>query len=387
MSDFVKRLNWVGLLSMLALVVLGTIAIASAGGARAETVFHGMWKQHLATAAVGFAVYLVLAAANYRSYLPFAAVPAYVVALALLVIVLFVGSTIYGGRRWLWFFQPSEIAKLCTLAMLAVLCARSPKTAFQLILACVLVAAPVLLILLEPDLGTALALVPAALAVMISGRVGRRLLIFLLSLVALSATAVLAAVHEADRPGTSAARREAILRWVPLRPHQLQRVRVFLNPEEDVAGAGYNLRQSKISIGTGGVTGKGIGKGENNHLKYLPQSISMNDFIFCVWAEETGFVGSLALLALFGALLFSCCRTAFVATDATGQLLVLGVATLLFAHVFINIAMSVGLVPITGLPLPFVSSGRTFLLTVMAGLGLVQSVAIHGTERKGTIGS
>jgi rod shape determining protein RodA len=147
-------------------------------------------------------------------------------------------------------------------------------------------------------------------------------------------------------------------------------------------GAGYNLRQAKISIGSGGFSGKGFGKGETNHLKYLPQSISMNDFIFCVYAEETGFVGSLALLMLFGGLLIPAAWVAFVARDARGRLLALGISALVFAHVYINIAMSIGLVPITGLPLPFISSGRTFLLTVMAGLGLIQSVSIHREETK-----
>ena len=106
----------------------------------------------------------------------------------------------------------------------------------------------------------------------------------------------------------------------------------------------------------------------------------MNDFIFCVYAEETGFVGSVLLLALFGVLLLSGCYTAFVAADGCGRILALGVSTLVFAHVYINIAMSIGIVPITGLPLPFISSGRTFLIMMMCGLGIVQSISIHRKE-------
>jgi rod shape determining protein RodA len=140
------------------------------------------------------------------------------------------------------------------------------------------------------------------------------------------------------------------------------------------------LQQAKISIGSGGFSGKGIGRGESNHLKYLPQAISMNDFIFCVWAEETGFVGSVALLLLFALLLTGGCRTAIVCADGRGRLLALGFSTLIFAHVYVNIAMSIGIVPITGLPLPFISSGRTFLVTVTCALGLVQSVSIHREE-------
>jgi rod shape determining protein RodA len=158
-------------------------------------------------------------------------------------------------------------------------------------------------------------------------------------------------------------------------------VKVFLFPQEDLMGAGYNLRQAKISIGSGGFSGKGLGKGETNHLKYLPQAISMNDFIFCVYAEETGFIGSMVLLVLFGAFLVPAAWVAFVSRDVRGRLLALGIATLVFAHVYVNIAMSIGLVPITGLPLPFISYGRTFLLTMMAGAGLIQSVSIHREEK------
>jgi len=373
---------------MIGLIAVGTVAIWSAGGARAESVFHETWRANLWTAVIGLVVYFCFAFADYRVMMPLTALPAYVVSIVLLVAVLAFGSTIYGGRRWLWFFQPSEVAKLCTIAMLAFVYGGGTsahgddrtRSFSGFIVACLLVGLPALLILLEPDLGTTLALAPAALVMLVAARVWRRGLLVVVSLVGLSAAFVLGAVYEAERPDASAERREKVLRLVPLKPHQVKRVKVFLFPEEDLAGSGYTLRQAKISIATGGLLGKGIQKGENNHLKYLPQSISMNDFIFCVWAEETGFVGSLALLILFGILLVSCAWTALVARDGRGRLLALGVATLIFAHVFINIAMSVGLVPITGLPLPFISAGRTFLLVVMAGLGLVQSVAIYGRE-------
>jgi rod shape determining protein RodA len=162
----------------------------------------------------------------------------------------------------------------------------------------------------------------------------------------------------------------------------VKRVKTFLYPESDPLGDGYTLRQSKISIGSGGFLGKGIGKGETNHLKFLPPSISMNDFIFCVWAEETGYIGSIVLIALFAVLCLSGVWVAITASDLSGRILALGVSTLIFAHVYINIAMCIGLLPITGLPLPFISSGRTFLVTVLAGLGLIQSVSIH---KKGNI--
>ena len=389
MTTFFRRFDWLMFAAMTALVAAGTVAIWSAGNARAEAVFHGMWANNLATAAAGLLLYFALAAVDYRRTLDFLALPGYLAALVCLVAVLALGTSVYGGRRWLWFFQPSEISKLFVIALVAWLFGRPrvpavgvPVAGFRafLLLAAV-VGVPALLILAEPDLGTALTLLPAVAVMAFAAGVWRRGLVTIAAAGGMAALLVLGAVYEAERPGVPAARRERILRCVPLKPHQVRRVKVFLFPETDLTGAGYNLRQAKISIGSGGFSGKGIGRGEMNHLKYLPQSISMNDFIFCVWAEETGFVGSASLLALFAALLFCGCRAALASSDGRGRLLALGVSTLVFAHVYVNIAMSIGLVPITGLPLPFISSGRTFLVTVMCGLGLVQSVNIHREEQ------
>ena len=381
MKRFLLRFDWLSFAAMLALVAVGTVAIHSAGNARSSALFHDVWRSNLATAAFGLVLYFALAALDYRKYLDLLAAPAYLFSLVCLVAVLLVGSEVYGGRRWLWFFQPSEVSKLGVLAMMAaVLGGRRPAWlgGFRGFLAMsALVGVPAMLILAEPDLGTTLTLLPAAGVVLFVAGVWRKGLLTMLAAGAVASALLLGAVYEAERPGTTPERRERILRFVPLRPHQVKRVRVFLFPEEDLRGAGWNLRQAKLSIGSGGFSGKGLGKGELNHLKYLPPSISMNDFIFCVYAEETGFVGSVLLLALFAALLAGGCRAAAVADDPRGRLFALGLSTLVFAHVYVNIAMSIGLVPITGLPLPFISSGRTFLLTVVCGLGIVQSVSVH----------
>ena len=389
MKTFLARFDWLMFAAMAALVAAGTVAIWSSGNARSEAVFHGMWVSNLATAAVGLVLYFALAAVDYRRTLDFLALPGYAASVACLVAVLAFGTSVYGGRRWLWFFQPSEVSKLFVIAVLAWLFGRPrvpalgiPVAGFRaFLLLAAAVGVPTALILAEPDLGTALTLLPAVAVMAFAAGVWRKGLVTIAAACGVAALLVLGAVYEAERPGVSSERRERILRYVPLRPHQVRRVKVFLFPETDVTGAGYNLRQAKISIGSGGFSGKGIGNGEMNHLKYLPQAISMNDFIFCVWAEETGFVGSVALLALFAVLLFGGCRAAFVSADGRGRMLALGVSTLVFAHVYVNIAMAIGLVPITGLPLPFISSGRTFLVTVMCGLGLIQSVTIHREEQ------
>lgn len=391
MIDALKRVNWISLAAMLMLVALGTAFIWSSGQARSNAVFHEIWWTHLMTAFAGLLIFVLLAILDYRKILTAFSLPCYGFSLVLLVAVLFFGSTIYGGRRWLWFFQPSEVAKLCVVVFLAQLFGRPGigaavfrrrvpplRTGWRaFLLAGAVVGVPVALVLVEPDLGTALVLVPAAWLMLFVANVWRRGLLVLTSFVAIGVLLLLGAVYEAERPGADPVRSARIRSCLPLREHQLKRMRVFLFPMQDALGEGYTLRQAKISIGSGGLDGKGIGQGENNHLKYLPQSVSMNDFIFCVYAEETGFIGSCLLLVLYALLLVPCCWTAYRASDDRGRLLALGIAMLVFAHVFVNLAMSVGLVPITGLPLPFMSSGRTFLVTLLASFGIVQSISIH----------
>ncbi|MCR5413161.1 MAG: FtsW/RodA/SpoVE family cell cycle protein [Kiritimatiellae bacterium] len=392
MRRFIREFNWISFLSMIALVAVGASVLASAGAARAEmdpaaASMAGKWKVMLGTSAVGLVCYFALAFSDYRKILDWTAYPAYGVALAFLALVLLCGSEQFGGRRWLWFFQPSETAKFAVIACLAHLYGQEGEQfagQFRFrgfLVACAIVAVPCGLILLEPDLGTALTLLPAVTVMLLAAGVWRKGMVLLLAGGAVAATAVLGAVYEAERPGTPPARREAILKYTPLEDHQVARVKTFLFPSEDSQGDGYNLAQAKKTIAAGGIDGAGWGRGGAIRERTLPPKVSMNDFIFCVWAEEMGYVkGSLFLLALYGILCVSTLFTLFSASDGRGRLLVLGVVTLVFAHVYINIGMSIGLVPITGLPLPFLSLGRTFLVTVMCCLGLVQSVALHREE-------
>ncbi len=384
MLNKLRQLNFFLLGAMLGLIVLGTVAIYSAGHAR-EVIFHHMWLNNLQTAVLGFVVYFALALVDYRKLMNWASVPMYVGALILLVAVLLIGSEVYGGKRWLWFFQPSEISKLCILVFLAQVFGHAAMPDYLrgfrgILVGGILAGVPALLILMEPDLGTTLVLVPAVLVILFAAGVWRKGLLLLLTVGGILAAAILGAVHEAEKPGVSVERREQILRYVPLKPHQVKRVKTFLYPSLDRMGAGYNAYQARIAIGSGGFFGKGFGQGETSRLKYLPPSVSMNDFIFCVYAEETGYFGALCLLALYAVLFLAGAWTAGRAIDMRGRLFALGFTMLVFAHVYINIGMSIGLVPITGLPLPFISSGRTFLLTAMAGFGLIQSIAIHREE-------
>ena len=239
---------------------------------------------------------------------------------------------------------------------------------------------PVGLILMQPDLGTALVLVPTVVAMMFAANVAPRLLWPSVTAGVLAAGLLLGVIYAAEKADMPQEKRDALIAATHLRPHQVKRLQVFLFPDKDLHGSGYNRRQSEIAVGSGGVWGKGYLKGEQYMLGYLPPSVSSNDFIFAVLAEEAGFAGSVTVLLLFTGILWAGLWVAFRCQDDTGRLLCVGVITLTFSHMFINIAMTIGLMPITGLPLPFISYGRTFMLTMMVALGLVQSVSIHGRE-------
>jgi rod shape determining protein RodA len=372
-----KRTDWVLTTCMASLIAMGTLFIWSACSARQIAAVQNIWHAHACTAVFGFAAYFALASIDYRKLLDFAAAPTYAGALVLLAAVLQLGAKVYGGRRWLWFFQPSEVAKIAVIMFIAHLVGRGDRRSFKWFLAAgTAFAVPALLILKEPDLGTALVLAPSVAVMLFTARVWLKGLVALTLTALLAAGLVLGTVYVAERQSDEAKKTELYGR-LPLKPHQIKRLKVFLFPDQDLQGGGYNQRQALISIGSGSVWGKGLRKGELKTLGFLPPSVSMNDFIFAVVAEESGFMGNLLLLTLYLGVLLPTLRIAFMATDERGRLVAAGVATLIFCHIYINIAMSIGLMPITGLPLPFISAGRTFLIVLMASLGLVQSVAAH----------
>ena len=380
MMRYLLRVNWPLALCAAALTVLGVVFIGSAGAARSVAALQTAWRSHAVTAIGGFALMFTLAALDYRKLLDWAALPYFALSLILLVAVLLLGSRIYGGRRWLWFFQPSEIAKLATILFLAQVFGRAGGRLCGFLgfgVALAILVPPVLLILAEPDLGTALVLVPTAVAMLLAARIWTRGLLVLILVGTLAAGTVLGVVKAAGQCADPD-RQARLYAYLPFKPHQLARLKTFVDPEADPYGSGWNLRQAKISIGSGSLTGKGVGRGEAKFLGYLPPSVSMNDFIFAVLAEEAGFIGAAATLLLFFGIFASGTYTALRCMDDRGRLVVVGVMTLLFSHAYINIAMSIGLMPITGLPLPFISAGKTFLMVTCAALGLVQSVAVHG---------
>ena len=375
-----QRMDWILSACMMALIVMGVVFINSAGSVRPTDALRSLWRVHASTALFGLAVYMAFAVLDYRKLLDLGALPVFALSCAMLVLVLVVGTDRFGGRRWLWFFQPSEIAKLAVILFAAHVFAAPGRNDFRSFLAgAAILGGPAVLVLAEPDLGTALVLVPSVLAILLAARVWLKGLVTLLAVGLLAAGLVLWAVDRAEREPDPDARAK-IYRFVPLREHQIKRLRVFLFPESDRTGDGYTLRQAQIAVGSGGIWGKGLKTGSQKLLGYLPSTVSMNDFIFAVLAEESGFMGVLLMLALFMGILGPGLRIAVRCPDDRGRLVVIGILTLIFCHLYVNVAMSLGLVPITGLPLPFISAGRTFLIVLMAALGIVQSVAIHHAE-------
>ena len=380
MTRFLLRFNWPMFACCATLAVLGVIFIGSAGSARTVAALQNAWRTHAMTAAAGFALMFALSMLDYRKILDWSALPCFLLSVALLVAVLAFGSRIYGGRRWLWFFQPSEIAKLSVIVVMAhVFGLHGDRlSGFKgFLVALAIVVPPTLLILAEPDLGTALVIVPTALAMLLAARIWTKGLMVMMLAGALAAGALLGTIKAAEACNDPD-RQARIYARLPLKPHQIARLKTFVNPDSDPYGGGWNLRQAKISIGSGSLWGKGIGHGEQKFLGYLPPSVSMNDFIFAVLAEESGFVGAFGVLLLFAGIFVSGTYTALRCGDDRGRLLAIGVLTLVFSHVYINVAMSIGLMPITGLPLPFISAGKTFLVVMLAAIGIVQSVAVHG---------
>lgn len=364
--------DWLAILLAAGLLAAGLAFIYSASWRGEETGIAGTWfSKQIWWAALGASVALALVATDYRFWLRHSWW-LYLGALALLALVPFVGRKMYGAYRWLVVFgipfQPSEFAKVALVLVLARVLASPavrPRSFWTVVLVLGLTAAPFLLILIEPDLGTALVLVPTVAFMLFAGGVALR---YLLGLGLLGA-------------GGIAFLLSPWAHWV-LTDYQCERIATFLEPARDPLGSGWNALQSAIAVGSGGLSGKGFLNGSQSVLGFLPRTVSPTDFIFPVIAEETGFIGASLLLLAFAALLTCYLRTAWAAKDPAGGLLATGIAGLLFAHVFINIGMTIGLLPITGLPLPLISSGGSFMVVTLAGFGLVQSVHVRRMRRE-----
>ncbi len=352
------------------------------------------WMQQLIWLALGAIVYVLTALLDYRLWLKYAHF-IYLFALGLLLLVLIpgVGTTHgMGARRWLdvpglGAFQPSEFAKVAVLFATASILTGSRlgtvRDSFEVLVKLALaVGIPMLLIIAEPDLGSALVIAPMVFAMLYVSNLSMRffagalgVFALLVGIVALDVWNYSKFMEENHLDYTRDRGAYEKHSWLPLKDYQRNRVLAFALPDKvDPMGIGWNSRQSLISVGSGGLTGKGWTEGTQAKLGYLPRAVAHNDFIFSVIAEEKGFLGSITVIGLFGVVLWNGLRIAGLARDRFGALLALGVTVLFTVHVFVNIAMTIGLVPVKGIPLPFISYGGTFVLSCCLLQGLVQSV-------------
>jgi rod shape determining protein RodA len=385
---FFTRMSWTMTFAVVALLVIGVFFVYSACYVSEESPVRLLYKKQIVWGLAGFLCYWALAVTDYR-HLRKLSWTFYAASIVLLILVLFMGTTIYGAKRWLMFLgigvQPSEVAKFAAVFVLARKLSRpglnlgEPRALLEV---AGIALVPLCLILLEPDFGTALVFIPMTLAMMYAAGMPVRILgiIFLIGAVLLGV--LMAAMFVPPALGVTREEHGDILKWIGLRTYHYDRLAVFFDADLDPLAKGWNKRQSEIAVGSGGLFGKGYLKGTQNILGFLPRSVAPTDFIFSVIAEEKGFMGSLTVLGLFSILMVSGVRTALSAPDKMGRLLCVGFLSLLFCHVFVNIAMTVGLMPITGLPLPLLSYGGSFMMVTMASLGIVQSVRIHAKQPK-----
>ena len=354
------------------------------------------WKKQIVWSLLGFILYFTVAILDYRIFLKYAHIVYGISILSLLLV--FGGPKIYGASRWvdLGFFkiQPSEMAKFATLVMGASILSRSKigdlrdslNGILRLTLCFIL---PMFLIFLQPDLGSTMVLPPIAFTLLYVARIPAKFfvataILFMLLLGLLGLDIYRYYQHKSENLRTSepvvAYEENALL---PLKDYQRKRILTFIAPEVvDPHGIGpnWNRIQALIAVSTGGISGKGWGEGMQAKLGYLPPAVAHNDFIFAVLAEEWGLIGSIFALLAYAVVIFGCLKVASKSADMFGRLLASSVAILLMVHLFINVGMTLGITPITGLPLPFMSYGGSFIITCFLMMGVVQSIHRHRKE-------
>jgi len=362
-----RSVNWYLIGAAFALTLFGFVAIQSANlhsaGAESE------YKKQIFYSIVGVAVMIVFSRVDYRNFQQWAPW-LYGANLLLLAFVLKAGHNAMGAQRWislgpLGTFQPSEPAKLILAIFVAWgLCKWPFRRIEDLARPLVAVGIPALLIVKQPDLGTTLVLLAILSTQLFLGL--EKLQYFVLYAIGVAGTA-------AFTVGTN----------FILKPFQKARLLVFLNPKADPQGAGYNLNQSKIAVGSGEWFGRGLHHGTQTQLNFVPEH--SRDFIFTVVAEELGFLGAIALLGLYIGLLYGGIQAMLAARDKFGFLLAAGIVGMFAFHIIVNVGMTIGIMPITGIPLPFVSYGGSAIITNFAAVGVLLN--IYAQKDRGLLGN
>jgi rod shape determining protein RodA len=386
-----SRVEWLMLAAVLGLMCIGAAFIYSATVVN-ESARNLPWHRHehirqLVFYGIGGTLGAMVCLVDYHRLARWS-ILLYWLSILCLIAVFLVGVKKYGAQRWIslgaFQFQPSEFAKLAFAIAFAHFLSRPPeelRLPGVFLKALGMTALPFALILKEPDLGSALVLLPMALSMMYVAGVPPRHLRRLLGSVAVLVGLLLADILFAPP------------NWrLPLEEYQRDRLLVYFgkdfasnatSPQERALALqrqqkkSYNVEQALISVGSGGLTGKGWRQGTQNALGYLPRAVAHNDFIFSVIAEEKGFIGSLAVLLLYTVVLCIGLRIASRARDTLGRVLAAGIVAMLFSHVFVNIGMNIRLMPVTGIPLPLLSYGGTSVLCSLVAVGILQNIRIY----------
>ena len=388
-----SRVDWLMMAALGGLMLIGALFVYSATMANESaslTVWYNQaWFRQSVWYAIGLGAVATICLVDYRLIARWSLV-IYCVVILMLVAVLIpgIGAERFGARRWIdlgpFSLQPSEFAKIGFILAMANFLSRPPhelKSVKIFWQALGMVALPFVIILKEPDLGSALILLPVGLVMLFVAGVPPRYLATLLGASGVLVLLILVDVLFAPP------------QWqIKLEDYQKRRLLTYFGIDGAPADAtpqqraearrvqrnySYNVEQALISVGSGGLTGKGWRQGTQNALGYLPRAVAHNDFIFSVIAEEKGFMGSVAVVALYSVVLFAGIRVAGQARDRLGRLLAVGVVTMLFSHVFINIGMNIRIMPVTGVPLPLLSYGGSSVLCSLIAAGILQNVYIH----------
>ncbi len=365
MTPFLRKLlgqNWLLLVIMLALAVFGVVAIYSATSSRSDPFAADFWRKQANWVIVGVFAFMMSSLVHYR-WVRWGALPMYLAGIVFLILTKFIGTKVYGARSWLHLgpinFQPAQLAVVAGIMVLALFLTqfRQMHPALRLLLSAAIAGAPCLLILMQPDLGEVIIWVPVMLALWFVAGLPLR---YLVCIILIGIAFIPIAIN------------------FGLKPYQQQRITAFTHPDIDKQGSAWAINQSMIAIGSGGWSGKGF-KAPNTQIElgFLPATAVHNDYIFSAIAEQWGFIGGIVLIGAFALLLMTCLFVAFFAGDQLGLLLVTGVTALIFTHIFQNMGMTISMLPITGVPLPLISYSGSFVLVIMFGLGLVNSVWIH----------
>ncbi|MBU3949138.1 MAG: rod shape-determining protein RodA [Proteobacteria bacterium] len=356
----VQNFDWKLLGLTLILSLVGAMTLYSAVTSGKSTIHDVLFYKQIIWYTVGIVLMIFSFLFNYKAIDRWAFI-IYGFCVLLLLLVLFFGKYAGGSRRWLIIgpitFQPSEFAKLAVIFVLARYYSKTASTnglcLSELIVPVILCMIPFVLIVLQPDLGTAMLILLIAASMSLFVKIEKKAFVFIIASISVAIPTI----------------------WFFLRDYQKKRIITFLNPEHDPLGAGYHIIQSKIAIGSGMISGKGFLKGTQSALSFLPEQ--QTDFIFSVFAEEWGFIGCLILLLVFFMFIARCLKISYGSRNPFGAILSFGITAMILWHIVVNMGMAMGLMPVVGVTLPFISYGGSSIIIILTSIGIMLNISMR----------